>query len=114
MIPAASPARLRLRFRTTEIELSQSQPVATIGRGQQNDVVVPDEFTSRLHARIEYRRGKFVLLDQSTNGTFVLTQEGERVHVHKGELPLWGAGVISLGRSLSADSPEAIRFTCES
>jgi len=112
-VPAASQVRLRLRFRDREIELSQGRPVVTIGRGQQNDIAVPDEFTSRAHARIEYRRGRFILLDQSTNGTFVFAADGKAVHLHREELPLQGAGVISLGRILSADSSEVIHFTYE-
>jgi predicted component of type VI protein secretion system len=32
--------------------------------------VVASELASRQRARIEYSRGKFVLTDQSTNGTF--------------------------------------------
>ena len=42
-----------------------------IGRAEDNDVVVKGNLISRLHARIEINRNKFVLIDQSTNGTFV-------------------------------------------
>lgn len=112
-IPLAdSQARLQLRFREQEIEASHSRPVVTIGRDQQNDIIVLDTLASRMHARIEYRRGKFVLLDQSTNGTYVLTEEGEKAYLRREELTLRGAGVISLGRAVDADSPEAIHFSC--
>jgi hypothetical protein len=33
--------------------------------------VIRGNLISRLHARIEINRNKFVLIDQSTNGTFV-------------------------------------------
>ena len=105
-------ALLRLHYRDRTVELNQSRPVVTMGRGQQNDLVVQGELISRFHVCVEYRRGKFVLLDQSTNGTFVITQAGERVYVHREELLLQGTGVISLGRALAADSPEAIHFSC--
>jgi len=114
-IPIAGPqARLRLHFREQEIEVSQSRPVVTIGRGQQNDIVVLDALASRVHARIEYRRGKFVLLDQSTNGTYVLIQDGERAYLRREELTLRGSGVITLGRTAEAEAPEAIHFVCQS
>ncbi len=105
-------ALLRLHYRDRTVELNQSRLVVTLGRGQQNDLVVQGKLISRFHARIEYRRGKFVLLDQSTNGTFVITQEGERVYLHREELLLRGTGVISLGRA-EADSPDVIHFVLE-
>jgi adenylate cyclase len=113
-IPSAdSQAHLRLRFREQEFAVSHSHPVMTIGRGQQNDVVVLDALASRMHARIEYRRGKFILLDQSTNGTYVLTDEGEKAYLRHEEFVLRGSGLISLGRAASAEAAEVIHFVCQ-
>ena len=55
---------------------------------------------------------KFFLIDQSTNGTFVLIKGSERAYLRREELALRGTGVISLGRAVSEDSPEAIHFAC--
>ncbi|MEW6299251.1 MAG: adenylate/guanylate cyclase domain-containing protein [Thermodesulfobacteriota bacterium] len=111
--PPASQARLWLRVRDTELELHPSRPSVTLGRGQQNDIVIQDEFISRLHARVEYRRNKFVLLDQSTNGTFVRTADGHVITLRREEVALQGTGVISLGRAFSEGSPHLIHFRCE-
>jgi hypothetical protein len=47
-------------------------PVVTIGRGNQNDIVLADDSVSTTHARLEYRDGGWRLSDlESTNGTFV-------------------------------------------
>ena len=70
---------------------------AVIGRSPGCDLVVPADTASRQHARIEYRRGKFLLIDQSTNGTFVRFQDGQTLFLKREESPLWGAGQISLG-----------------
>jgi adenylate cyclase len=114
-IPLAdSQARLQVRFREKELEVNHSRPVVTIGRGQQNDIIVLDALASRLHARIEYRRGKFILLDQSTNGTYVLIDEGEKAYLRREEFILRGSGVISLGRAAGAEAPEIIHFVCQS
>jgi class 3 adenylate cyclase len=109
---AGAQARLSLRFRDQEFAVDHSRPVITMGRGQQNDIVILDTLASRMHARIEYRRGKFVLLDQSTNGTYVL-QDGERAYLRREELVLKGAGVITLGRAAEIEAPEAIHFVCQ-
>jgi adenylate cyclase len=60
---------------------------------------VETSLVSRVHARIEWRRGKFVLIDQSTNGTFVKPQGGQEVYLRREEMPLVGRGCISLGEN---------------
>ncbi|WP_218082321.1 adenylate/guanylate cyclase domain-containing protein [Anthocerotibacter panamensis] len=104
------PSCLKICFGAHCVLLDQEHPTMTMGRDPKNDMVIESELASRLHARIEYRRGKFVLMDQSTNGTFVLTSSGETVHLRREELPLQGTGLISLGRTFQADISEAIRY----
>ena len=52
-----------------EFNIKANSPDFMIGRDERCDLIVDSDFSSRIHARIEYRRGKFVLIDQSTNGT---------------------------------------------
>jgi len=85
----------------------------TIGRGAQRNLVVPSELASRLHGRIEFRRGKYVYVDLSTNGTFIRSQDGQETYLRREEMPLWGSGFISLGRSVTEGDPNLIRFSCE-
>ena len=47
-----------------------------MGRGPENEFVIPDPLASRVHARIEYRRDRFLLIDQSLNGTYVQMHGG--------------------------------------
>jgi adenylate cyclase len=74
---------------------------------------VTRERVSRLHARIEVSRNKFLLVDQSTNGTFVQTADGEEAFIRRGSLQLKGQGIIGLGRRPKQGSPHTIRFSCE-
>lgn len=94
----------------TVLEMDESRPSATLGRQLHNDVVVKDKGVSRSHARIEYNRGKFVLIDQSTNGTFVLLQGKKRVHLRRDETTLLGNGIISLGKEIEGDSDMYIKY----
>jgi class 3 adenylate cyclase len=105
--------KLRLRFRDREFELSQAHTSIKLGRGEENDIVVTDALASRSHARIELRRDKFVLVDQSINGTFVQIDGERELRLRRDELPLRGSGRISLGRSTEAQSEESLHFTCE-
>ena len=51
----------------------------TMGRAEENDVVVKGTLISRLHAKIEVTRDKFLLVDQSTNGTLRAQRGRQRV-----------------------------------
>lgn len=83
----------------------------TIGRGAHCDLVVAEAGASRTHCRLEDRRGKFYLVDVSTNGTFVRFQDGQEVYLRREESLLWGRGEISLARNVR-ESGQPIRFEC--
>jgi two-component system cell cycle response regulator len=49
-----------------------SREITTIGRGRDNDIVLPSDCVSRRHTRLELRDGRLFVVDlASTNGTFV-------------------------------------------
>ena len=102
--------RLRLRFDDRELVVDERPSTITIGRAEENDVVVKGRLSSRLHARIEIGRSKFVLIDQSTNGTFVHTAGGEDAFVRRDSMQLKGEGLIGLGKVPESDSQQTIRF----
>ena len=105
--------RLRLRCLDREVLLDEQHSSCTIGRAEDNDFVVKGNLISRLHARIEINRSKFVLIDQSTNGTFVQSTDGEEAFVRRDSMQLKGEGYIGLGKAPEASSPQSIRFSCE-
>jgi phosphosulfolactate phosphohydrolase-like enzyme len=102
---------LELRFGNHVIEISKTRPSVTMGRQEHNDLEVIDTRVSRSHARIEYRDGKFILIDHSTNGTYVMISGKQGVNLKREELPLEGRGFITLGRKIAPNSPKAIHFT---
>jgi len=77
--PALSPlppgeARLTALERIEAIpgEYSLLKPEITVGRGEDNDIVIPHASVSRNHARLTRRDGAFELTDlNSTNGSYV-------------------------------------------
>ena len=110
---SARGMRLRLRFDERELVVDERASSVTIGRADENDVVVKGHFSSRLHARIVIGRSTFVLIDQSTNGTFVQTGDGKDFFVRQDILLLKGKGMIGLGCLPEQGSQHTIHFTCE-
>jgi len=107
------PRRLHLQFQSQELVLDERRTSVAIGRAEENDLVVKGNLISRLHARIELNRNKFLLVDQSTNGTFVTSSEGEESFVRRDSMPLRGEGMIGFGRAPEGNSPLTLRFQCE-
>lgn len=110
---AAKPQRMRLRYQGQEIFVDDGHANISIGRAEENDLVVKGNLISRLHARVEISRNKFMLVDQSTNGTFVLGKDGEEAFVRRDSMQIRGEGLIGLGKAPDSNSSQVIRFTCE-
>ncbi len=107
-------AKLWLRYRGREIELSCVDREFTIGREPGCDLVIPQPRASRLHGRIEYRGGVFVLLDLSANGTFVHFDGDREFVLRRSFVPLRGSGHIGLGLSTTGMGAEdSLDFRCE-
>jgi adenylate cyclase len=105
--------RLRLRFQGGEIVMDDARTNITIGRAEENDIIVKGNLISRLHARLEFSRNKFQLIDQSTNGTFVTTREGEEAFVRRDSMHLKGQGLIGFGRVPEEGSSLTVQYVCE-
>lgn len=106
-----SEPELRLYLDAHSIILNSARPSVRIGRDPAADLVIADTQSSRRHAEIELRGDKFVLIDRSSNGTFVQI-EGEREFLlSREEVVLRGRGHFALGRSC-ASSPQVVSFVC--
>jgi hypothetical protein len=108
--PRALPAHLRLRHGARDLELDEARPSCTFGRDLSNDVVIADRLASRMHARVERRRDKFVLADQSSNGTYVTIEGEPEVALRREEMILRGRGRISFGHARGDGAGESVEF----
>jgi hypothetical protein len=106
-----SKERLTLEFQGKKVTMQPAQRVLVIGRFAENDLVVDDRTVSRRHARIICRNGKFILIEQSTNGTFVSPEGGREVCLmSEEEFPLSGSGTIGLGSLTTSDAARLIHY----
>jgi hypothetical protein len=107
---AVSESRLRLHHMGGDIILSADRPTATLGRDANCDIVIRDPRASRSHGRIERRRDKFVLVDQSTNGTYVTVLGETEFALKREETILRGRGRLSFGHAHGEDGSEVLEF----
>ncbi len=112
VIQKALSATLVLTSKSGRLETKAGQRGVTIGKDRGNDVVVAniDDCVSRFHARIEFMGKQFMLVDQSTNGTYVYPLRGDETFLRRDSLPLDGQGVISLGGTLRSDTLGSILY----
>ncbi len=121
MVPAIAIAsrdrsksqRMRLRYQGQEVWVDDATANITMGRAEENDLVVKGNLISRLHARVEINRNKFMLIDQSTNGTFVIGKDGEEAFLRRDSMQIRGEGSIGLGKAPDGNSAQVIRYICE-
>lgn len=90
------------------------QPIITLGRHPECQVVFPEDYTaiSRRHAEIRREGNRFKLIDQSTNGTLVNGKQQKETFLKNGDVLLiggkGGAKVSFLSKEISPE--EAATF----
>lgn len=112
---AAPSSKLQLACGEQSLNLFTEGKALTLGRSPECSMPLATTFASRLHARVLMRRGRFVLVDESTNGTYVvpggLESGAKEVFIKREEFILPEKGVFSLGQSCSADDAKLVQFS---
>ena len=109
--------KVALRYAASEIIISGGKEFL-LGRGMQCGLQINSNAASRIHASLEFDRGKLVITDRSTNGTFVRTKAGKRASdnkeyfVHHGSWTTTSGGILSLGQAIKSPGDNLIHFSC--
>ena len=111
MIPAK--AKLTLSYDGTNFQVDAQQTCCRIGLGKAAELRVNGNFTSRQHAEVSYRNGRFYLRDESVNGIVVVDDEGKPKRLRREEDVFSGSGVIGFGAPPDEDPDGAVRFECD-
>ncbi len=102
---------LNLTYKSKTMKLDADSETINLGRGNNCELIISGDLISRFHATIAFRRGKFVLTDQSTNGTFVRSLDGQNYFLRQDELTLFGSGVISLGKNVDKSGDNLLYYS---
>ena len=96
---------------TKSHRIDASNPIVTFGRALNNHVVVDAESASRYHAKIELVRGRYLLHDSSTNGTFLIKDGFKQEFIRRESASLDTFGSIGLGFIPNSQSHNIIKFS---
>jgi class 3 adenylate cyclase len=114
LVPATpEDTTLELDYMGDIYRLDVDHPHVRLGRVAGVDVVIPTDLTSRQHAEIEYKRGRFHLRDNSVNGTVLINEEGAKISLRRESVVLRGRGSICLGGAPEDNPQGVLKFRCE-
>jgi pSer/pThr/pTyr-binding forkhead associated (FHA) protein len=109
-LPPSPNQRLVLTWGAHRVEVNRRRPSLSVGRGALNGIVIRDDKVSRHHARIDFGYLGFLLVDLSTNGTFIANSAGKTHRVRNDTHVLTGAGTISFGADPATGEPHLVRY----
>jgi class 3 adenylate cyclase len=107
----ALPPAIRLTHKDQLLIIKKEDTPFIVGRDNKCHLAICSNCASRDHFHIVYRRGKFVLVDHSTNGTYVQIEGSDPIYLRREELPLIESGVIALGQTVEACDEDLVRFS---
>ena len=109
-MPKAPQTSLHLSYRGRALTVDHNRPGLVLGRSEACDLPVNEKLASRQHVRIELRRDKFFIIDQSTNGTHVKLDNAAAAFLRREEMAISANGQISLGKSFDQGPAEIVDF----
>jgi hypothetical protein len=101
---------LDLLIGAKRLRVDGTNPVITFGRAWNNDVIIDTESASRNHAKIELARGRFLIHDSSTNGTYLVRGGFSPEFIRREATSLDNFGSIGLGFNPGVQSLHVIEF----
>jgi predicted component of type VI protein secretion system len=103
--------KLLLRYLDQAVEYTTDQLPVHLGRVREAEFVVADPRVSRLHARIDWRNGAFVLVDLSSYGTCVRFHGAPtELKLRRDDCVLHDSGEIALGPEFGDISIPTVLF----
>lgn len=103
---------VRFEYMGQHVSMTADRPVISVGRSEQNDLVVQNDLVSRQHFSAQLSRGRSTITDNSTNGTVIAYVDGTNQSVKKETLPLHGKGKLVIGRPPKIDDSYVVNYEC--
>ncbi len=105
---------LKIHYRGAVQSITPVDTPFILGRDPQRcHLLVSGSQVSREHCEIRYSRGKFVLVDHSTNGCYLTVGNREEFYLRREEYPLIDMAKLSLGLPAVQSGEDIIELTYE-
>lgn len=108
--PESPKAMVTLDFAGAILVRHEGDQGLHIGRSRKADLVIDEPCVSREHALITVRRGRVLLTDLSSTGTWIAQAHGEPLLVKRDVVQLADRGIISPGLKPKDDAPTLIHY----
>ncbi len=108
----AGEIALVVNYGEQRLRIDSRNSSCSVGRGKQAGLQVNGRLTSRQHAELSFRNGRFYLRDESTNGSYVVAEDGARKNLRREEDVLSGRGRIGFGAWPDDDTDGSVAFDC--
>lgn len=105
--------RVIFTYEGEDIVVNTARPVISIRRQAENDLVIQKDLVSRQHLSAQFSRGRCTITDNSTNGSVIHMDDGERYEIKRESMRLSGSGVIIAGMPGQGDAGFEISYRCE-
>lgn len=115
MSPATTPIKtvttLLLEYQGQSFSLTEDNMPFTIGREAGNSLQIADGVVSRSHCAFQFQRGKYVLADRSSNGTYVKAEGRKTIYLRREETALTSSGQIGVGKDVDQNPGDNIQYS---
>ena len=108
--PSGPKVNVTLEFGDRTIVRRDGAAGFHIGRAGSCDLVIDEPCVSRDHAVLTVRRGKVLLTDMSSTGTWIVQADGEPVLLRRDVMQLASDGIVSLGLRPKDNGPTIIKY----
>ena len=107
--PIDTDEKLFIWFSDDVHQIERTSEGVWLGRSSQCFACFDSSYVSRQHAKLFCEGNNYTLLDNSMNGTFIKSDEGEKF-ITKEKVVLRGSGVISLGVPFEHNQSNVIHY----
>ena len=90
-------------------QISEGETLS-IGRSDENDIVLDHAWVSRKHANVAVRRWQLEYTDHSSSGSILQTPDGQKLAVHRRATLLNGSGLIFFGPDNSEEASSPVSY----
>lgn len=108
--PEQKHVTLAIRYADQQFIVDDARPTLRLGRDHACEIEIRAPHASRRHARIELRGRQFVLIDESTHGTYVTLTEKPEILLRHGEMTLRDSGTLSFATPATTANADCAWF----